>query len=57
MSKKSKKNLIEDQDEDVLVKGLREIPFRIMAKNHRIEESFFLRRVYADKRYASFFLR
>lgn len=60
MSKRSKiaiaSDIMEPNEED-LVKAIREIPFRFMANNHRIDENFFLRRVYQDRRYSSFFLR
>lgn len=60
MSKKSKNSIVNELKEPLeegLVKSIREIPFRFMATNHRIDENFFLRRVYSDRRYSSFFLR
>lgn len=59
MCKKSKNSNTElkDLNEEGLVKSLREIPFRVMATSNRIDENFFLRRVYQDRRYSSFFLR
>lgn len=56
MSRKRKETFKDIDGDDQLCRYIREIPFRFIAANHKLDENFFLKKVYQDRRYSSFFL-
>lgn len=53
---RKRKEPFKDIEEDQMARSLREVPFRFIANNHKLDENFFLKKVYQDRRYSSFFL-
>lgn len=59
MSRKRSKDQMKNgsDDNNTFSRSLREIPFRLLANDNEVEESFFMKKVYQDRRYSTFFLR
>lgn len=46
----------ENNNDDSIARSIREIPFKFMAANNKLEENFFLKKVYQNRRYSNFYL-